>query len=125
MRPIRFCTGPATRSRSTLSGEIVFHGRIDDQVKIRGFRVELGEIEAKLADLPGVAQAAVVLRNDDEIEQLVAFVVPSLDAEIDARLCATNCGKAAALHGAGTVRARQKPAEPRLRQDRPQGPEAE
>ncbi len=67
-------------------GEIVFHGRIDDQVKIRGFRVELGEIEAKLASLPGIAHAAVVLRNDNEIERLVAFVVPSLDPEIDARL---------------------------------------
>ena len=85
-RPIRFCTGPAMRWRSTANGEIVFRGRIDDQVKVRGFRVELGEIEAKLAGLPGVAHAAVVLRNDNEIEQLVAFVVPSLDAEIDARL---------------------------------------
>src|SRR6202011_4255941 len=61
------------------NGEIVFHGRIDDQVKVRGLRVELGEIEAKLAGLPGIAHAGVVLRNDNEIEQLVAFVVPSLD----------------------------------------------
>ena len=35
-------------------GNIVFHGRIDDQIKIRGFRVELGEIESKLGDEPGV-----------------------------------------------------------------------
>ena len=45
-------------------GNIGFRGRIDDQVKIRGFRVELGEIEAKLDELPGVSQAAVVLRDD-------------------------------------------------------------
>ncbi len=57
------------------NGDILFRGRIDDQVKIRGFRVELGEIEAKLTDLPGVAQAAVVLRNDDGMDQLVAFLV--------------------------------------------------
>ena len=57
------------------NGEIVFHGRIDDQVKIRGFRVELGEIEATLADEPGIGQAAVVLRSDDGIERLVAFLV--------------------------------------------------
>jgi hypothetical protein len=55
-------------------GDILFRGRIDDQVKIRGFRVELGEIEAKLLELEGVAQATVVLRNDDGLDQLVAFV---------------------------------------------------
>jgi non-ribosomal peptide synthetase-like protein len=58
------------------NGDILFRGRIDDQIKIRGFRVELGEIEARLADLEGVGQAAVVLRNDDGMDQLVAFLVP-------------------------------------------------
>ncbi|MGH6837985.1 MAG: Pls/PosA family non-ribosomal peptide synthetase [Methylocella sp.] len=82
--PVLYRTGDAVKIDT--NGEIVFHGRIDDQVKVRGFRVELGEIEAKLADLPGVAHAAVVLRNDNDIEQLVAFVVPSLEAEIDARV---------------------------------------
>jgi non-ribosomal peptide synthetase-like protein len=57
------------------AGNIAFHGRIDDQVKIRGFRVELGEIETKLAHLPGVAQAAVVLRQDEGMDRLVAFLV--------------------------------------------------
>ncbi len=65
------------------NGNILFRGRIDDQVKIRGFRVELGEIEAKLADLPGISQAAVVLRNDDGMDQLVAFLVAEKDAEIE------------------------------------------
>ncbi|RYG53524.1 hypothetical protein EON80_32620, partial [bacterium] len=65
------------------NGNIVFHGRIDDQIKIRGFRVELGEIESKLADEPGVAQAAVVLRSDDGIERLVAFVVPEPGVAVD------------------------------------------
>ncbi|MDQ6866956.1 MAG: amino acid adenylation domain-containing protein [Pseudomonadota bacterium] len=82
--PVLYRSGDAVEIAT--NGEIMFHGRIDDQVKVRGFRVELGEIEAKLAGLPGVAHAAVVLRNDNEIEQLVAFVVPSLDAEIEARL---------------------------------------
>jgi non-ribosomal peptide synthetase-like protein len=62
---------------------IVFHGRIDDQIKIRGFRVELGEIESKLADEPGVNQAAVVMRIDDEIERLVAFVVAEPGVAVD------------------------------------------
>lgn len=54
-------------------------GRADDQVKVRGFRVELGEIEAALCDLNGIGTAAVVLRRDDEMDQLVAFIV--LDQE--------------------------------------------
>lgn len=61
-------------------GNIAFHGRIDDQVKIRGFRVELGEIEAKIAACAGIHQAAVVLRQDDGIDRLVAFLV--MDAGI-------------------------------------------
>ena len=50
-------------------------GRTDDQVKIRGFRVELGEIEAVLAKQPGVGTVAVVLRAEDGIDQLIAFLV--------------------------------------------------
>ena len=74
---IRSSIAPATPSRSTPNGDILFRGRIDDQVKVRGFRVELGDIEAKLGDIDGVSNAAVVLRNDDGIEQLVAFIVPA------------------------------------------------
>ncbi len=57
------------------SGCLLFRGRIDDQVKIRGFRVELGEIEAKLAGLPEVSQAAVILRQENGLDQLAAFLV--------------------------------------------------
>ncbi|WP_083469164.1 Pls/PosA family non-ribosomal peptide synthetase [Methylobacterium variabile] len=65
------------------AGRIVFHGRIDDQVKIRGFRVELGEIEARIRAQEGIAQAAVVLRQDDGVDRLVAFVVPERGAAFD------------------------------------------
>ncbi len=64
-------------------GNIAFHGRIDDQIKIRGFRVELGEIESCLAEEPGIAQAAVVMLQDDGIDKLVAFLVPDTGHGID------------------------------------------
>ena len=67
------------------NGNIAFRGRIDDQVKIRGFRVELGEIEAKLAEQDGIAHAAVVLRNDDGLDQLVAFLVAERGVKPDAK----------------------------------------
>ncbi|CAN7575226.1 amino acid adenylation domain-containing protein [Bosea sp. LjRoot9] len=79
--PVLYRSGDAVSLDA--DGNIVFHGRIDDQIKIRGFRVELGEIESKLADEPGVSQAAVVLRSDDEIERLVAFVVAEPGVAVD------------------------------------------
>jgi non-ribosomal peptide synthetase-like protein len=67
------------------SGQVQCLGRTDDQIKIRGFRVELGEIEASLSQQPGVGTAAVLLRNDDGIDQLVAYLVPSsASAALDA-----------------------------------------
>ncbi|MFD3696353.1 amino acid adenylation domain-containing protein [Streptomyces sp. NPDC058646] len=46
------------------SGRLEYLGRADGQVKLRGFRIELPEIEAALTALPGVAEAAVVLRDE-------------------------------------------------------------
>ena len=53
-------------------------GRTDDQVKIRGFRVELGEIEAVLTQQSSVGAVAVVLRQQDGIDQLMAFIVAEI-----------------------------------------------
>ncbi|HEU5107980.1 MAG TPA: phosphopantetheine-binding protein [Micromonosporaceae bacterium] len=49
-------------------------GRSDDQIKIRGHRVELGEIEAVLADHPDVTRAVVVYQADPDGGQLQAVV---------------------------------------------------
>jgi len=62
-------------ARIDADGRVHCLGRTDDQVKIRGFRVELGEIEAALAAHHGIGTAAVLLRQDDGIERLVAYIV--------------------------------------------------
>ena len=54
-------TGDLGRWRS--DGQIEYLGRNDFQVKIRGFRVELGEIEARLAELPAIGDAVVLARE--------------------------------------------------------------
>lgn len=65
------------RARRLADGTIEFLGRFDHQIKLRGHRLEAGEIEVQLRDQPGVADAVVVLRGDDNAEpRLVAYVVP-------------------------------------------------
>lgn len=68
-------TGDYARYRAE-GGVMEFLGRVDHQVKIRGHRVELGEIEARLAEHPQV-RAAVVTADDDKLgRRLIAYVVP-------------------------------------------------
>ncbi|MEU1295849.1 amino acid adenylation domain-containing protein [Streptomyces sp. NPDC005840] len=62
------------------NGSLEFAGRSDTQIKVRGQRVETEEIESALTALPGVVQAAVVLRGDGLAEEtLAAYLVPAVD----------------------------------------------
>ena len=64
-------------ARRSPGGLIEFAGREDSQVKILGFLVELAEVEAALADYPGLAQIVVLARErEDGNKQLVGYVVP-------------------------------------------------
>ncbi|GGW36525.1 non-ribosomal peptide synthetase [Streptomyces xantholiticus] len=65
-------------------GVLTYLGRTDHQVKIRGNRVELGEIEARLRDLPAVGDVTVVARDDERgAKQLVAYLVPAAGTALD------------------------------------------
>ncbi|MBA3780240.1 MAG: amino acid adenylation domain-containing protein [Nocardioides sp.] len=56
------------------SGVLEFLGRSDHQVKVRGHRVELGEIETRLRELPGVGASVVWVDGTAAGRHLVAAV---------------------------------------------------
>ncbi|MGH3786274.1 MAG: amino acid adenylation domain-containing protein, partial [Pseudonocardiaceae bacterium] len=66
-------------------GELEYLSRWDEQAKIRGFRVELGEVEAALLRHPDIAEAVAIIRNENSgLPCLVAYVVPTRGAALDA-----------------------------------------
>ncbi|MFF3510776.1 Pls/PosA family non-ribosomal peptide synthetase [Streptomyces sp. NPDC002573] len=59
---------------------LVFLGRADEQIKLGGRRIELGEVDAALQALPGVAGAAAAVRTARSGNQLlVGYVVTQED----------------------------------------------
>jgi non-ribosomal peptide synthetase-like protein len=71
--------------RLDADGDIHFGGRVDGQVKVRGLRIELTEIESALAEIDGIRAAACAVRRvgDDDVEHLVAYVVPAHSGSVD------------------------------------------
>ncbi|KAK5659041.1 hypothetical protein OQA88_1128 [Cercophora sp. LCS_1] len=60
-------------ARFDLSARLTILGRTDDQVKVRGHRIELGDIEASIAEHEGVSEAVVASKDN----RLVAYYLRS------------------------------------------------
>ncbi|MCC6234839.1 MAG: AMP-binding protein [Verrucomicrobiales bacterium] len=55
-------------------GSVAFSGRRDRQVKIRGFRIDLSEIEAQVAECPGVGRCYLFVHPAPDHDSLVLLV---------------------------------------------------
>jgi len=63
-------------------GFLWIKGRTDDFLKIRGLRVSVGEVETRVAAIPGVSEcAALGVKHAEAGEALALLVVPENDAE--------------------------------------------
>lgn len=70
-------TGDLVRRHS--DGTLEFLGRVDAQVKIRGVRIEPEEIEAHIAEVDGIQEAAVVAGHTASgLATLVCFYAPNV-----------------------------------------------
>jgi amino acid adenylation domain-containing protein len=84
------------RARRDASGRLWFVGRRDRQIKHRGYRIELGEVEAALAMLPGVREAAVTAAPDEHGDSVLrAVIVPESSGQPGLNVLAvkSHCGK--------------------------------
>ncbi|MER7758107.1 amino acid adenylation domain-containing protein [Streptomyces sp. NPDC097619] len=69
-------------ARYAPDGSLDFLGRVDNQVKVRGMRLELEDVEAGLAEHPGIRHTCVVARkNPAGTTQLHGYVIPAAGHE--------------------------------------------
>ncbi|WP_326734412.1 non-ribosomal peptide synthetase [Streptomyces sp. NBC_01022] len=69
-------------ARFAPDGSLDFLGRADNQIKIRGMRLEIEDVEAGLAEHPGVRHSCVVARkNTAGGTYLVGYVIPAAGSE--------------------------------------------
>ncbi len=71
--------------RRCAGDRVEYLGRVDRQVKVRGVRIELGEVEAALESVPGVARAAAAVTTSGPIPRLIGYVVPAAEPLGDVR----------------------------------------
>ncbi|MFD6427014.1 amino acid adenylation domain-containing protein, partial [Streptomyces sp. NPDC060198] len=69
-------------ARYAPDGSLDFLGRADNQIKIRGMRLEMEDVEAGLAEHPGVRHTCVVAKkNAAGGTYLVGYVIPAAGSE--------------------------------------------
>ncbi|MFF0451326.1 amino acid adenylation domain-containing protein [Streptomyces sp. NPDC004609] len=69
-------------ARFAPDGSLDFLGRADNQIKIRGMRLEIEDVEASLAEHPGVRHSCVVTKkNAAGGTYLVGYVIPAAGSE--------------------------------------------
>ena len=80
-------------ARWTEQGDVQILGRTDNQIKLRGLRIELGEVEAALADVEGIKNVVVKIGKIMDEEHLAAYFtadrkidIPTLKGELSKRL---------------------------------------
>jgi len=73
-------TGDRGMLRST--GELEFLGRADYQIKVRGVRIELGEVESRLREFPGVVEAVAIAWQNNIGETEIDAHVMVLASEV-------------------------------------------
>jgi hybrid polyketide synthase/nonribosomal peptide synthetase FtdB len=72
-------------ARWDTAGRVHLLGRMDRQVKLRGHRVEVGEVEARLTEWPGVDAAVVTVRGDADGEEVLCAYCVARGPELDWR----------------------------------------